>query len=249
MARLTRMQILNHMYRGAGIVPVFYHRDPEVVCSVAQACYDGGLRIIEVANRGPGAIEAFQALEIYCKKHLPEMITGVGSIVDKASAAIFVNYGANFVVGPCMCEQVARLCNRHKIVYVPGCGSVTEILYACELGCELVKSFPGMELGGPNFIKAVRGPCPWVNFLPSGGVDITRESLSKWFGSGGVASVVIGEKLLPKALIEKREYGQLTERITEVVEIVKQVRHYVKISTQDEYADDAAAMKARSSGY
>src|SRR5574340_447046 len=156
MARHRRIDVLNTMY-AAGLVPVFYHPDLEVVTNVARACLRGGVRLLEFTNRGDLAWEVFRDLEKHCARELPEMITGVGSVVDAATATLYINNGASFVVGPVLNAEVARACNRRKIPYSPGCGTASEISAAEELGCEIVKIFPGAEVGGPSFVKAVKG--------------------------------------------------------------------------------------------
>ena len=168
MARYRRMDVLNAMYT-TGIVPVFYHPDLEVVTNVARACARGGARLLEFTNRGDFAWEVFRELERFCAKDVPEMITGVGSVVDPGTATLYINNGASFVVGPVLNAEVARACNRRKVPYSPGCGTASEISAAEELGCEIVKIFPGAEVGGPPFVKAVKGPCPWTSIMPTGG--------------------------------------------------------------------------------
>ena len=156
MARFSRLKVLNTMV-GTGVVPVFYDPGIEVSKKVAAACVEGGVPLLEFTNRGDHAWEVFSELERYCAKELPELILGVGSVVDPGTASLYINCGANFVVGPLLNAEVARACNRRKVPYSPGCGSASEISQAEELGCEIVKVFPGKEVGGPGFVKAVRG--------------------------------------------------------------------------------------------
>ena len=143
-----------------GMVPVFYNPDIDVAREVAAACIAGGCRLLEFTNRGDHAWEVFTELERYCSRELPEMILGVGSVVDPGTAALYINCGANFVVGPLLNADVARACNRRKIPYSPGCGSAREIRQAEELGCEIVKVFPGKEVGGPGLREGGQGTVP-----------------------------------------------------------------------------------------
>jgi len=221
-ARYTRMQALNAMYE-TGLVPVFYHPDPEVVCRVARACVEGGVRLIEFTNRGDLAFQVFVELERFCSRELPEMITGVGSVVDPGTAALYINCGASFVVGPVLNEEVARACNRRKVPYSPGCGSASEISRAEELGVEIVKIFPGKEVGGPAFVKAVRGPMPWTSIMPTGGVELSEESLGAWF-TAGVACVGMGSNLITAELLRRQDYAGITANVKRALAMVAEAR-------------------------
>ncbi len=222
MARFTRLQVLNTMHE-TGLVPVFYHKDPQVVKEVAKACFKGGSPLLEFTNRADLAYLNFVELEKYCAAELPGLITGVGSVVDAGTAALYINSGANFVVGPVLNPDVAKTCNRRKVPYSPGCGSVSEISQAEEWGCEIVKIFPGKEVGGPSFVKAVKAPCPWTTLMPTGGVDITEESLSAWF-QAGVACVGVGGNLITKELLAKKDYSGISRNVEKALKLIKKVR-------------------------
>jgi len=176
-----------------------------------------------MTNRGNHAIEIFSSLEIYCGEELPQVILGVGSVVDAPTAALYIANGANFVVGPVLDEETAILCNKRKIPYSPGCGSVTEIHKAHSLGVEICKVFPGSQVGGPSFVKAVLGPCPWTSIMPTGGVDITKGSLTEWFSSG-VACVGIGSKLITREIIKEGSFKKLTSEVKRVIGLISEIR-------------------------
>jgi 2-dehydro-3-deoxyphosphogluconate aldolase/(4S)-4-hydroxy-2-oxoglutarate aldolase len=216
------MQTLSAMYE-IGLVPVFYHPDVDVVINVAKACVKGGARLLEFTNRGDFAYEVFRELEKFCAKDLKDMITGVGSVVDPGTASLYINNGANFVVGPLLNPDVARACNRRKVPYSPGCGSVSEIGQAEELGCEIVKIFPGAEVGGPAFVESVKGPCPWVSIMPTGGVDPTEESLARWF-KAGIVCAGIGSKLITKELLAAKDYDGITKNVEKTIGIIKKLK-------------------------
>jgi|SRR5688572_12202546 len=206
-----------------GVIPVFYHPDVEVCIRVIQACANGGAKCIEYTNRGEFAAHTFYEVTRHFVAADPSVIMGVGSIVDAPTAGIYIANGARFVVGPLLNPDVARLCNRRKIPYSPGCGSASEIGQAEELGCEIVKIFPGASVGGPEFVKAILGPCPWTRIMPTGGVDCTEDSLRKWFGAG-VACVGMGTNLITKELLDKKDYAGIEARVRATVQLIRTIR-------------------------
>lgn len=222
MAKYDRMAVLNAIYE-VGVVPVFYNKDPEVAIAVTEACMEGGARCVEFTNRGDLAYKVFTSVVEHVLANELDVIVGVGSVVDGPTAGLYIASGANFVVGPLLNPDVARVCNRRKIPYSPGCGSASEIAQAEELGVEIVKVFPGSEVGGPNFVKSVMAPCPWTRIMPTGGVDASRESLEAWFGAG-VACVGIGSKLVTKDLVAARDWKGLTKKVKEVTGWIQEIR-------------------------
>ncbi len=207
-----------------GVIPVFFHPDPAVCISVIQACADGGARCVEFTNRGDFAVEVFGEVTRHFAKADPSVIMGIGSIVDAPTAALFMANGANFVVGPMLNAEVARICNRRLIPYSPGCGTVTEIGQAHELGCEIVKMFPGASVGGPDFVKAVLGPMPWAKIMPTSGVEPDAASLKAWFDAGIVACGM-GSGLITKALLEAGDYAGIEARVRDTVQTIQQIRN------------------------
>jgi 2-dehydro-3-deoxyphosphogluconate aldolase/(4S)-4-hydroxy-2-oxoglutarate aldolase len=222
MARFTRIQVALQM-KESGIIPVFYNPDREVCMSVIKACYEGGLRLFEFTNRGDFAHELFSVLNKYVIKEMPDMIMGTGSVIDAGTASLYIQLGSNFIVSPVVKEEMALVCNRRKILWSPGCGSVTEISRAEELGAEIVKIFPAPSVGGPEFVRTVRGPQPWTNIMPTGGVDPTEESLKTWFNAG-VYCVGMGTNLITNDILKNKDWKLLKENISALVSIYKKIR-------------------------
>ena len=207
MAKYSRLNVLTTMIE-TGMVPVFYHADIEVATKIVQALAEAGVRCFEFTNRGDQAHLVFQ--ELYRRfSGDKRVILGAGSILDPATAALYIQLGANFIVGPVLNPDVAKVCNRRKIAYSPGCGSLSEVSAAEELGVEICKVFPGKEVGGPGFVEAIRGPMPWTYIMPTGGVDPSEESINAWF-KAGVACVGMGSKLVRKDLIAAGDYAEMT---------------------------------------
>lgn len=221
MAKYDKIQVLTAI-RETGIVPVFYNGDIEISKNVLKACYEGGIRAFEFANRGDFAQEVFKELVKYANAELPGMIMGIGSVVDPGTAALYLQLGANFVVGPLFNPAIAPICNRRNIPYAPGCGSVSEVGAAQEAGCDLCKVFPGDVLG-PAFVKGLRAPMPWSKLMVTGGVKPTRENLEGWF-KAGVYCVGMGSNLFPKDAIAAGDWARITTLCRDALDIVEKVR-------------------------
>jgi 2-dehydro-3-deoxyphosphogluconate aldolase/(4S)-4-hydroxy-2-oxoglutarate aldolase len=222
MAAKDRMAVLAAMM-DQSIIPVFYDPDVEVCRNVIQACANGGAKCVEFTNRGDFAAHAFLEVTRHFASADPSVIMGVGSIVDAPTAAIYIANGARFVVGPLLNAEVARLCNRRGIPYSPGCGSATEIGDAQELGCEIVKVFPGASVGGPEFVRSVMAPMPWTRIMPTGGVEPTEDSLRKWFGAGIVACGV-GSNLITKELLKAKDYAGIEAKVRDAITLTQRIK-------------------------
>jgi 2-dehydro-3-deoxyphosphogluconate aldolase/(4S)-4-hydroxy-2-oxoglutarate aldolase len=221
MARFSRIEVTLLM-KATGLVPVFYHPDAEIAKKVVKACYDGGARVFEFTNRGDFAHGVFAEVTKYARSEMPEMAMGIGSVIDAPTAAIYIQIGADFIVSPLLNEEMARVCNRRKVMWSPGCGTMSEISRAEELGAEVVKIFPGEQVGGPKFVAAIKGPCPWTSIMPTGGVDPSEENLRAWF-EAGVHCVGMGSKLITKAMIAKGDYKGLSDKVSETLRIIKSI--------------------------
>ena len=222
MARFARVDVIIKM-REAGIIPVFYNKEAEICKNVIKACFEGGLKVFEFTNRGDYAHEIFSDINKWAENEVPELVMGVGTVVDAGTASLYIQLGANFIVSPVLNPEMAKVCNRRKILWSPGCGTLSEISYAEELGAEIIKIFPGSSVGGPDFVRAIKGPCPWTSVMPTGGVEPTVESLKEWFDAG-VTCVGIGSNLITKELVRDKDWEGLTARISETLKIAGKIR-------------------------
>ena len=221
MAQYTRLEVAAVM-KETGLVPLFYHPDLETSKKVVAACYKGGARLLEFTARGDFAHEVFGELVKFVIKELPGMVMGVGSVTDAAAASRYMSLGANFIVTPVLREDIAIVCNRRKVLWSPGCGTLTEIARAEELGCEVVKLFPG-DIYGPQFVKGVKGPQPWTSIMPTGGVSPTKENLKAWFDAG-VTCVGMGSKLIKKDAQGNFDLEKIQSLIEGSLKIIQEVR-------------------------
>jgi 2-dehydro-3-deoxyphosphogluconate aldolase/(4S)-4-hydroxy-2-oxoglutarate aldolase len=222
MARFSRVQVWSKMEE-VGLVPLFYHPDVEVGKKVVGALSAGGAKVIEFTNRGDRAFEVFRELIVHLEKTDPTVIVGVGSVLDPATAALYISLGANFIVGSVLNPEVARMCNRRKVPYFPGCATPSEISEAEELGVEICKIFPSAFLGGPGFVKAIKGPCPWTKIMPTGGVEAKYESIKAWFDAG-ITCAGMGSDLVRKDLIDAQDWAGLTALTAQCLAWVRKAR-------------------------
>ncbi len=222
MARFKKLAVLRTAAE-QGMVSLFYNPDIELGKKVLAACYKGGARILEFTNRGDYAHEVFAALNKFCEKELPEMILGVGSIPDAGTAALYIQLGANFIVTPSLRTDVVKVCNRRKIPCMPGCGTLSEIGLAEELGCDIVKLFPGSTYGA-GFVKSIKAPQPWTSIMPTGGVTPERDNLQKWFDAG-VTCVGMGSKMISKDILADGHFEKLENRVRDTLFLIEVLRN------------------------
>ncbi len=221
MAKFNKIQVIAAA-KETGMVPVFFHKDVEVAKQVVKACYEGGVRIFEFTNRGDFAHEIFGELVKFAAKECPEMILGIGSIVDPATAALYLQLGTNFIVGPLFNPEICKIANRRLVPYMPGCGSVSEVGLAQEMGCDVCKVFPGDVLGA-NFVKGLKAPMPWSMLMVTGGVKPEEGNLKTWFDAG-VTCVGMGSNLFPADVIAAKEWSKITQMCKDALTIIKTVR-------------------------
>jgi 2-dehydro-3-deoxyphosphogluconate aldolase/(4S)-4-hydroxy-2-oxoglutarate aldolase len=222
MARFTRLEVYQRLL-DEGLVPLFHHAEPEVACRVVAAVAAGGASVVEFTNRGDHAIDVFRELATFCRREVPRLVLGAGSIIDDATAALFIAQGANFIVSPSFDERVARLCNRRRVAYIPGCQTATEIATAEEFGAEIVKLFPARAAGGPEFVRQLLGPAPMTRLLPTGIGPPSPETLAAWFAAGA-CGVGMGKDLIRSEDVAAGNVEAIGQRVREIREMVRVAR-------------------------
>lgn len=222
MARFDRFDVYKIIFSD-GMIPLFYNSSNEEAKAIAEALYKGGSHILEFTNRGSAALEVFSYLVGIAPQTFPEMIIGAGTITDAQTAAIFIAYGADFIVGPNFNEDIARLCNKKRIPYIPGAATINEIITAEEFGAEIIKIFPGSTIGGPKFVEALLGPLPQTKVMPTGGVSVDEKNIQDWF-KAGVVAVGIGSQLISKKFIQEKNYKAIAELTAKALDIIKKIR-------------------------
>lgn len=198
------------------LIPLFYEDDVTVVVDVVKALYEGGIRTIEFTNRGPKALDNFKAL-VALKNEMPDLFLGIGTIKSEDDAKKYIDASADFLISPVFDASVADIAYLHKVLWIPGCMTPTEIHHAQSAGCNIVKLFPGNVLG-PGFIEAIRPLFKEVHFLVTGGVDATEASITSWL-KAGAAGVGLGSKLITKNVLANKQYADLTQTSKQLLSI------------------------------
>ena len=205
-----------------GILPLYFNKDEEVSVNILHALYEAGIRTVEYTNRGEAALKNFAKLREVCDKELGGMYLGIGTIKDAGSAQAFIDAGADYIISPGLVEDVIPVADKHNMLWVPGCMTPTEIIKAEQLGAKFIKLFPG-NLLGPSFLSGIKELFPNTLFMPTGGVELSKENIGGWF-KAGVCAVGMGSKLISKDVMEGRKYAELTAATKEALEIVKASR-------------------------
>jgi len=200
-----------------GILPLFYHADPEVCLNITATLYEAGIRVIEFTNRGPQALPNFQLLVKTRDEKWPGLLLAVGTIRSAEQAVRFIDAGADFLISPVFDADVCDVAYLHKKLWIPGCMTPTEVHVAENAGCKFVKLFPGNVLG-PDFVSAIRELFPEMLFMPTGGVDVSRENIGSWLDAG-VCAVGLGSKLISKKRIADKDYAGIGQATKEALAI------------------------------
>lgn len=218
----TKAQVLDQINQTPFFV-FFYHGDKDICHQVVRACYDGGIRIFEFTNRGENAAVIFAALRPWAHSEFPDLVFGAGTIYEARDAVSYIQMGADFIVSPAVDEGVARSCHQHEIPWIPGCLTPTEIYCAERMGASLIKIFPVVATGGPDYIRAMHGPSPHTRFMPTGQLKPTENSLKPWLEAGAYC-VGLGSGLVTREIIKSGDFTELTEVCANTLQIIHKYR-------------------------
>lgn len=216
----TKQQVLAAL-KSSGMIPVFYHADIEVAKGVVDAAYKGGVRVFEFTNRGGNAADVFKQLLTHAAQY-PDLLLGIGTIMNGAMAKQFIDIGAHFIVSPILKAEMATVCGEHDCVWIPGCATLTEIVTGKELGADVIKLFPGSVLG-PGFVSSVLPVIPGYQLMPTGGVEPTEQNLTAWF-KAGVTCVGMGSQLFTKEIMTNKDWPLLEKNVAETLDLIKRIQ-------------------------
>jgi 2-dehydro-3-deoxyphosphogluconate aldolase/(4S)-4-hydroxy-2-oxoglutarate aldolase len=219
--KFTNTQIVERM-KELGLVPLFTHDDVATAQQVIEAAYRGGVRVFEFTNRRKNSFDVFVAMLEYCKK-FPDLMLGIGTVMDGATTKKFIDAGAHFIISPILKLEMAEVCRAHNILWMPGCATLTEIVTAKENGAEVIKVFPGSVLG-PGFVSAIMPVVPDLQLMITGGVEPNETNLRSWFKAGAM-SVGMGSQLFTREILDNKNWAGLEERVRSILETVQKLRN------------------------
>lgn len=205
-----------------GLLPLFYNNDGDVSIQLLKALYAGGIRSVEYTNRGEAALTNFKAMKKICETEMKDMHLGVGTIKNAAMARSFIDAGCDYIICPGLAADVAEVADANNMLWIPGCMTPTEIIAAEKMGATMIKLFPGNVLG-PGFMSGIKELFPGLLFMPTGGVETTKENIEAWF-KAGVCAVGMGSKLVSKEVMENKKYDQLTAETKKIISIINDCR-------------------------
>ena len=205
-----------------GILPLYFYKDTQVSIDLLKALYSAGIRSVEYTNRGEAALQNFKAMRKVCDEELKDMYLGVGTIKNAEAAKTFIDAGCDYIISPGLVEGVAKVSDEHDMLWIPGCMTPSEVIAAENLGAKMIKLFPG-NIIGMAFMQAIKELFPGLLFMPTGGVDVTKENIEGWF-KAGVCAVGMGSKLVTKSIMDNRQYDELVAATKDVLAIIRDVR-------------------------
>ncbi|TKC00489.1 bifunctional 4-hydroxy-2-oxoglutarate aldolase/2-dehydro-3-deoxy-phosphogluconate aldolase [Pedobacter cryophilus] len=205
-----------------GMLPLFFHPDEQKSIDITQTVYDAGVRVIEYTNRGKEALANFRKLKQVALETMPELMLGIGTIKNPKEAQDFIDAGADFIVCPIVTPEVAEVCQKADLLWIPGCMTPTEISIAQKNGAGLIKIFPANILG-QEFISSIKELFAGQLFMPTGGVDLSKENIGSWF-KAGVCAVGMGSKLISKEIMTDGNYALLAQNTKDVLAVIKSIK-------------------------
>lgn len=205
-----------------GLLPLYFHKDPEVSVEVLRALYQEGIRMVEYTNRGEAALKNFKKMREVRDQELKDLYLGIGTIKNAQMAESYIEAGADFIICPGLIEEVAETADRHNMLWIPGCMTPSEIIRAENMGAKMIKLFPGNILG-PEFMGSIKALFPDLLFMPTGGVSLDRDNIGAWF-KAGVCAVGMGSNLVSKPLLEEKNYGKIRELTKQALGIVNEIK-------------------------
>lgn len=220
---MSKKELLLKLIPEQGILPLYFYKDAGVSLQVLRALYNAGIRTVEYTNRGEAALQNFKKMRALCDAEFKDMYLGIGTIKNGQMAQTFIDAGADFIICPGLVEEVATVCDKNDMLWVPGCMTPSEIIRAENLGAKMIKLFPGNILG-PEFMSAIKALFPDLLFMPTGGVDLDKDNIAKWLKSG-VCAVGMGSKLVSKQLLEEKNYTKIEELSKQALEILKSLKN------------------------
>jgi 2-dehydro-3-deoxyphosphogluconate aldolase/(4S)-4-hydroxy-2-oxoglutarate aldolase len=218
---MTKIQTVTNAIVNQGILPLYYNDDETVTIDILKSLYKAGIRAVEYTSRGESALSNFKKMIEIRNAEMPEMLLGIGTIKNLQQAEEYYKVGADFFISPGFVAEVAKFLIPKDLLYSPGCMTPTEIITAEAAGVTFVKLFPGNALGA-EFMSAIKDVFHNLKFMPTGGVDTTKENIESWF-KAGVSAVGMGSKLISKDLMAAKDYSTIENKTKKVLEIIQTI--------------------------
>lgn len=219
---MSKTQKITDAIVAQGILPLYFNSSEEVSLEVLKAIYRAGIRATEYTNRGDAALANFKKMVALRNAEMPDLLLGVGTIKNMQHAKDYMAAGADFLVSPGYVPDVAAYCVANDIFFGPGCMTPGEIIAAENAGIKFIKIFPGNILG-IEFLTTIKDIFPKLLFMPTGGVDTTKENIEAWF-KAGVCAVGMGSKLVSKKLMEAKDYATIESETKKVLELIQSIK-------------------------
>ncbi|MEN4761778.1 bifunctional 4-hydroxy-2-oxoglutarate aldolase/2-dehydro-3-deoxy-phosphogluconate aldolase [Chryseobacterium sp. C39-AII1] len=219
---MTKIQSVTNLIINQGVLPLYYNADETVTIDILKSLYKAGIRAVEYTSRGESALSNFTKMVEIRNAEMPEMLLGIGTIKNLQQAEEYYKVGADFFISPGFVSEVAEFLIPKDLLYSPGCMTPTEIITAEAAGVTFIKLFPGNVLGA-GFMSAIKDVFPNLKFMPTGGVDTTKDSIESWF-KAGVAAVGMGSKLVSKELMAAKDYATIENETKKVLDIIQTLK-------------------------